>query len=50
LSGGISKNDSEEIMKFKHPAFLGIDINSGFELEPGLKNIKEIKEFKSLLV
>lgn len=50
LSGGISKNDSAEIRKFKHPAFLGIDINSGFELEPGLKNIKEIKEFKSLLV
>jgi len=50
LSGGISKNDSEEIKKFKHPAFLGIDINSGFELEPGLKNIKEIKEFKNLLV
>ncbi|MDF1516662.1 MAG: phosphoribosylanthranilate isomerase [Lutibacter sp.] len=50
LSGGISKNDSAEIMKFKHPAFLGIDINSGFELEPGLKNIKEIKEFKSLIV
>jgi len=50
LSGGISKNDAEEIKKIKHPAFLGIDINSGFELEPGLKNIKEIKEFKSLLV
>ncbi len=50
LSGGISKNDSAEIKNFKHPAFLGIDINSGFELEPGLKNIKEIKEFKSLLV
>ncbi len=50
LSGGISKNDSAEIKKMKHPAFLGIDINSGFELEPGLKNIKEIKEFKSLLV
>jgi len=50
LSGGISKNDVAEIKKFKHPAFLGIDINSGFELQPGLKNIKEIKEFKSLLV
>ncbi|HSQ46471.1 MAG TPA: phosphoribosylanthranilate isomerase [Lutibacter sp.] len=50
LSGGISKNDSAEIRKFKHPAFLGIDINSGFELEPGLKNINEIKEFKNLLV
>ena len=50
LSGGINKNDSEEIKKMKHSAFLGIDINSGFELEPGLKNIKEIKEFKNLLV
>ena len=50
LSGGISKNDAAEIKKMKHLAFLGIDINSGFELEPGLKNIKEIKEFKSLLV
>lgn len=50
LSGGISKNDAAEIMKMKHPAFLGIDINSGFELEPGLKNIREIKEFKNLLV
>lgn len=50
LSGGISKNDSEKIKKFKHPAFLGIDINSGFELEPGLKNIKEIEEFKNRLL
>lgn len=50
LSGGISKNDAEKIKKFKHSAFLGIDINSGFELESGLKNIKEIKEFKRLLL
>ncbi|MDO9037111.1 MAG: phosphoribosylanthranilate isomerase [Lutibacter sp.] len=49
LSGGISKNDAEEIKKMKHPAFLGIDINSGFELAPGLKNIKEIKKFKNRL-
>lgn len=50
LSGGISKNDATEINKFKHFAFLGIDINSGFELEPALKNVKEIIEFKSLLL
>jgi phosphoribosylanthranilate isomerase len=50
LSGGITKNDAEEIKKMKHPAFLGIDINSGFEIEPGLKNIKEIKEFKNRLL
>lgn len=50
LSGGITKNDVKEIKKFNHPAFLGIDINSGFELEPALKNTNEIKEFKSALL
>ncbi len=50
LSGGITKNEVEEIKKFKHAAFLGIDINSGFEIEPGLKNTDEIKEFKSKLI
>ena len=46
LSGGITKEDVDEIKKFEHKAFGGIDINSGFEVEPGLKNINEIKEFK----
>lgn len=46
LSGGISKEDVDAINNFGHKAFKGIDINSGFEIEPGLKNINEIKEFK----
>ena len=46
LSGGITKNDVEEIKKINHSAFVGLDINSGFEIEPALKNINEIKEFK----
>lgn len=50
LSGGISKDDVEEINSFEHKAFGGIDINSGFEVEPGLKNINEIKEFKMNLL
>ncbi|MBK5209650.1 MAG: phosphoribosylanthranilate isomerase [Flavobacteriaceae bacterium] len=50
LSGGISKEDVFELRKIRHPAFLGVDINSGFELEPGLKNVDEIKEFKSRLI
>jgi phosphoribosylanthranilate isomerase len=50
LSGGISKEDVTEIKDFHHIAFGGIDINSGFEIEPGLKNINEIKEFKSNLL
>lgn len=50
LSGGISKNDVFEIKNFKHHAFAGVDINSGFEIEPALKNINEIKEFKNNLL
>jgi len=50
LSGGISKNDVAKIKKIKHSAFKGVDINSGFEIKPALKNIKEIKEFKNNLV
>lgn len=50
LSGGISKEDAVEINKIKHSAFEGIDINSGFEIEPALKNINDIKEFKQNLL
>jgi len=50
LSGGISKIDVSEIKKISHKAFLGIDINSGFEIEPALKNINDIKEFKQNFV
>ncbi|PHQ57030.1 MAG: N-(5'-phosphoribosyl)anthranilate isomerase [Lutibacter sp.] len=46
LSGGITKEDVIKIKNIKHYAFEGIDVNSGFEFEPGLKNIDDIKEFK----
>jgi len=49
LSGGISKVDVTEIKKMSHKAFAGVDINSGFEIEPALKNIANIKEFKQNL-
>lgn len=50
LSGGISKVDAAEIKNISHKAFAGIDINSGFEMEPAMKNIEDIKEFKQNLV
>ena len=50
LSGGIAKNDVSEIKKIRHAAFAGLDINSGFETEPALKNINEIKDFKNNLL
>jgi len=46
LSGGIDNTMAKEIKRIHHPRFVGIDINSGFEITPGLKDIKKIEEFK----
>lgn len=45
LSGGINPDSIRSIKELKHPRFVGIDLNSGFELEPGLKNIKTLEPF-----
>lgn len=45
LSGGISLNDVREIKMLQHPLMAGIDVNSGFEIEPGLKDIDLLKKF-----
>jgi phosphoribosylanthranilate isomerase len=45
LSGGIGPEDTEAILKLNHPYFRGVDINSKFEIEPGLKNVSHIQEF-----
>ncbi len=45
LSGGINENMVEEIRKISHPQLLGVDINSGFEIKPGLKNTMKVKQF-----
>ena len=45
LSGGISLDDAKSIKKINHPKFTGVDLNSGFEDEPGLKNIERLKQF-----
>ncbi len=39
LSGGISPEDAALVKQFKHPDFFGIDINSKFEKEPGVKDM-----------
>ena len=36
---------ANQIKEFNHPMFMGIDINSGFEIEPGIKDINQIKIF-----
>lgn len=45
LSGGIGPDDAKAIKAIDHPKFVGIDLNSGFEDEPGLKNIEKLKQF-----
>ncbi len=45
LSGGIAPDDVEAILKIKHPKFAGIDLNSRFEVKPGMKNIELLNSF-----
>ncbi|MDX2359991.1 MAG: phosphoribosylanthranilate isomerase [Crocinitomicaceae bacterium] len=45
LSGGIKPESLEEIKALEHPSLVGIDINSGFEIEPGNKDINAVKTF-----
>ena len=45
LSGGIGSDDAKKVKNFRHPEFAGIDLNSRFEIAPGLKDIHLIKEF-----
>ncbi len=45
LAGGIGPDDASEIKKIKHPMFMGVDINSKFEIEPGLKHVPRVEKF-----
>jgi len=45
LSGGIASDDAEAIQKIEHLKFAGIDLNSKFEVKPGLKNVDLLKGF-----
>lgn len=55
LSGGIGPDNGEAIAELKNHFFrmgkpgllYAIDVNSKFELRPGLKKLKELKDFKS---
>lgn len=45
LSGGIGSKDAQDVKTFHHPKCIGIDLNSRFETEPGLKDITKLKQF-----
>lgn len=42
LSGGIRPGDHPQI---NHPDFIGVDINSQFEISPGIKDISLVSEY-----
>ena len=45
LSGGITNEDVDSIKALNHSALKGVDLNSGFESEPALKNVDLLEEF-----
>ena len=45
LSGGIGPEDASRLHAFHHPKCIGIDLNSRFEIEPGVKDVEKLKEF-----
>ncbi|MFY0686897.1 MAG: phosphoribosylanthranilate isomerase [Cyclobacteriaceae bacterium] len=49
LSGGLDLDDVEKIKAMDLEQLIGIDVNSRFEIEPGLKNIEKIRELKKRL-
>lgn len=49
LSGGIGVEDAAKLKTFKHPDFFGVDINSRFETEPGVKDMAKLLQFKLAL-
>lgn len=45
LSGGIGPIDVESLKRFSHPYLYAVDINSRFELQPGVKDIDLVSDF-----
>lgn len=45
LSGGIGLEDVAEINRIEHPKFAGVDLNSRFEIAPGVKDAVLVKTF-----
>lgn len=45
LAGGIGPGDAQEIKSLNLKNLIGLDLNSKFEIEPGLKDVGLLKEF-----
>jgi phosphoribosylanthranilate isomerase len=49
LSGGIDLENLEQLSELKGMNLHAIDVNSKFEIEPGLKDIEKLKELRNLI-
>lgn len=49
LSGGVGLDDVGCIKSFSHPQFAGVDLNSQFEIAPGVKDVEKLCRFISAL-
>lgn len=49
LSGGINPDDAQHIKSINHSQLAGIDLNSCFEVEPGLKDVNKLRTFLKTL-
>jgi len=47
LSGGIAPEDAENIAQLDFPQLIAVDLNSRFEITPGIKDINKIHRFIS---
>ena len=45
LSGGIGPSDLRKLSEFRHDRLVGVDLNSRFEVAPGLKDTEMIRDF-----
>lgn len=45
ISGGIQADMADQIKQIDLPRCVGVDVNSGFEIEPALKDTQKIKTF-----
>ncbi|QQL50962.1 phosphoribosylanthranilate isomerase [Mucilaginibacter ginkgonis] len=49
LSGGLSLDNLEAALKISHPQFYAVDLNSKFEISPGIKDAGKLKEAFNLI-
>ncbi len=49
LSGGVGLENVDDVLRITDQRLYAVDVNSRFELEPGLKDITKLKDFKTRL-